>query len=54
MKLVGSSSDEEKDWAFLAAHDSDVFNRCESGQKLYANAIFQTMDGRYPRRCGDT
>lgn len=43
VKLVGSSSDEEKDWAFLAAYDSDGFNRWESGQKLYTSLIFQTM-----------
>ncbi len=43
VKLVGSSSDEEKGWAFLAANDSDGFNRWESGQKLYTSLIFQTM-----------
>ena len=43
VKVVGSSSDEEKDWAFLAANDSDGFNRWESGQKLYTSLIFQTM-----------
>lgn len=45
VKLVGSSTDEEKDWAFLAANDSDGFNRWESGQKLYTNLIFQTLNG---------
>lgn len=45
VKLVGSSEDEEKDWAFLAANDSDGFNRWESGQRLYARAIFQTLSG---------
>ena len=45
VKLVGSSEDEEKDWAFLAANDSDGFNRWEAGQKLYTNLIFQTMRG---------
>ncbi|KAL3760959.1 hypothetical protein ACHAWU_009638 [Discostella pseudostelligera] len=45
VKLVGSSSDEEKDWAFLAANDSDGFNRWEAGQKLYTSLIFQTMKG---------
>lgn len=45
VKLVGSSSDEEKDWAFLAANDSDGFNRWECGQKLYTNIILQTMRG---------
>ena len=45
VKLVGSSADEEKDWAFLAANDSDGYNRWESGQKLYTSLIFQTMRG---------
>jgi aminopeptidase N len=45
VKLVGSSSDEEMDWAFLAANDSDGYNRWESGQKLYTSLIFQTMRG---------
>ena len=45
VKLVGSSQDEEQDLAFLAANDSDGFNRWESGQKLYTNAIFQTLRG---------
>lgn len=45
VKLVGSSLDKEKDWAFLAANDSDGFNRWEAGQKLYTSLIFQTMKG---------
>ena len=45
VKLVGSSADEEEDWAFLAANDSDGYNRWESGQKLYTSLIFQTMRG---------
>jgi len=48
IKLVRSSSsaaDEEADWAFLAARDTDGFNRWESGQKLYASLIFQTLRG---------
>ncbi len=45
VKLVGSSFDEEMDWAFLAANDSDGYNRWESGQKLYTSLIFQTMRG---------
>jgi aminopeptidase N len=45
VKLVGSSEDEVKDWAFLAAHDTDGFNRWDSGQKLYGKAIFQTLRG---------
>lgn len=45
VKLVGSSEDEEKNWAFLAANDLDGFNRWEAGQKLYTNAIFQALRG---------
>mmetsp|Transcript_13766 Transcript_13766/g.26264 ORF Transcript_13766/g.26264 Transcript_13766/m.26264 type:complete len:1014 (-) Transcript_13766:37-3078(-) len=45
VKLVGSSEDEEKDWAFLAANDSDGFNRWGNGQSLYASLIFQTLRG---------
>merc|ERR1712176_807279 len=45
VKLVGSSTDEEKDLAFLAAYDCDGFNRWEAGQKLYTSLIFQTMKG---------
>ena len=45
VKLVGSSDDEEKELSFLAANDSDGFNRWESGQKLYTSLIFQTMRG---------
>jgi len=43
VKLVGSSTDEEKDLAFLAANDTDGFNRWEAGQKLGQNLIFQTI-----------
>ena len=32
--------------AFLAARDSDGFNRWESGQKLYTSLIFQTLDDK--------
>lgn len=45
VKLVGSSDDEEKDLAFLAANDTDGFNRWEAGQKLYTSLIFQAMRG---------
>lgn len=45
VKLLGSSDDEEKDWAFLVANDSDGFNRWECGQKLFTSAIFQTLRG---------
>lgn len=45
VKLVGSSEDEEQDLAFLASHDTDDFNRWEAVQKLYTNAIFQSLRG---------
>eukprot|EP00804_Cyclotella_cryptica_P026015 CCRYP_018176-RB/>CCRYP_018176-RB protein AED:0.06 eAED:0.06 QI:396/1/1/1/1/1/10/367/987 len=38
-----ASADEEKNWAFLAARDTDGFNRWEAGQKLMTSLIFQTM-----------
>jgi len=44
VKLVSKSGDvDEEALAFLAAHDTDGFNRWESGQKLYTSLIFQTM-----------
>lgn len=48
VKLVrssGNDADEEKALAFLAARDTDGFNRWEAGQKLYTSLIFQTMRG---------
>ncbi|KAL7522709.1 hypothetical protein ACHAWX_007508 [Stephanocyclus meneghinianus] len=38
-----AASDEETNWAFLAARDTDGFNRWEAGQKLMTSLIFQTM-----------
>lgn len=37
---------EEEDLAFLAARDTDGFNRWEAGQKLYTSLIFQTLEGK--------
>mmetsp|Transcript_1805 Transcript_1805/g.3694 ORF Transcript_1805/g.3694 Transcript_1805/m.3694 type:complete len:1008 (-) Transcript_1805:39-3062(-) len=31
--------------AFLAAHDTDGFNRWEAGQKIFTSLIFQTLNG---------
>ena len=45
VKLVSSTgSDDESALAFLAANDTDGFNKWEAGQKLYTSAIFQTMN----------
>ena len=46
VKLVSASgSDDESDLAFLAARDTDGFNRWEAGQKLFTSLIFQNMRG---------
>ena len=47
IKLVRAeaSASEEEDLAFLAARDTDGFNRWEAGQKLYTSLIFQTLEG---------
>mmetsp|Transcript_13607 Transcript_13607/g.20235 ORF Transcript_13607/g.20235 Transcript_13607/m.20235 type:complete len:992 (+) Transcript_13607:46-3021(+) len=47
VKLVRAEADasEEEDLAFLAARDTDGFNRWEAGQKLYTSLIFQTLEG---------
>ena len=47
VKLVSQSeSDNEADLAFLAAYDTDGFNKWEAGQKLYTSLIFQNMNGK--------
>jgi aminopeptidase N len=48
VKLVRAEANasEEEDLAFLAARDTDGFNRWEAGQKLYTSLIFQTMEGK--------
>jgi aminopeptidase N len=47
VKLVSQSgADNEADLAFLAAYDTDGFNKWEAGQKLYTSLIFQNMDGK--------
>jgi aminopeptidase N len=46
VKLVSASGDvDEEEVAFLAARDTDGFNRWDSGQKLYTSLIFQTLKG---------
>ena len=45
IKLVPESGDvDEESLAFLAARDTDGFNRWESGQKLFSSLIFQTLE----------
>jgi len=44
VKLVSESGEnDEESLAFLAARDTDGFNRWEAGQVLYTDAIFQNM-----------
>jgi len=43
--LPASGKEDESLFAFLAAHDTDGFNKWESGQKLYTSFIFKTMRG---------
>jgi len=47
VKLVSATGEvDEEALAFLAADDTDGFNRWEAGQRLYTSLIFQTMDGK--------
>merc|ERR1712072_1766 len=43
---AGALDDQEEALAFMAASDTDGFNRWESGQKLYTSLIFQVMDDK--------
>ena len=46
VKLVPESGEEDETaLAFLAAYDTDGFNKWEAGQKLFTSAIFQSLDG---------
>jgi len=47
VRLVALESlgSEESDFAFLAMHDTDDFNRWEAGQKLYLSLILKMMNG---------
>lgn len=46
VKLVSASGTvDEESMAFLAARDTDPFNRWEAGQNLYTSLIFQTLKG---------
>jgi aminopeptidase N len=42
----GEGDADEESLAFLAARDTDGFNKWEAGQQLYTSYIFQTMDGK--------
>jgi len=45
VKLVSATGEDNlEDLAFLAARDTDGFNKWDAGQKLYTTAIFQEMD----------
>ena len=45
VKLVPASGEDDlEELAFLAARDTDYFNRWENGQKLYTRFIFEEMD----------
>jgi aminopeptidase N len=47
VKLVAASGEQDEEaLAFLAARDTDGFNKWESGQILFSNLIFQVMDGQ--------
>jgi aminopeptidase N len=47
VKLVSASGEDDQEaLAFLAARDTDGFNRWEAGQKLMTSVIFQTMEGK--------
>jgi aminopeptidase N len=46
IKMVPESGDvDEEEVAFLAARDTDGFNRWDAGQKLYTSLIFQNLKG---------
>lgn len=47
VKLVAASGKQDEDaLAFLAARDTDGFNKWESGQVLFTDMIFQIMEGQ--------
>ena len=54
VKLVPESGEvDEEALAFLAARDTDGFNRWEAGQRLYTSVIFQDMAGEKSDRTWD-
>jgi aminopeptidase N len=47
VKLAAASGEQDEEaLAFLAARDTDGFNKWEAGQVLFTNLIFQVMDGK--------
>lgn len=47
VKLIAASGEQDEEaLAFLAARDTDGFNKWEAGQVLFTNLIFQVMDGK--------
>ena len=48
-----SGAVDEEALAFLAARDTDGFNRWEAGQILYTNIIFQTLEGKQSEKTLD-
>lgn len=54
VKLVTTTGkDDDEALAFLAARDTDGFNRWESGQKLFTALIFQNLDGEQSEKTLD-
>ena len=54
VKLVPTSGeDNEEDLAFLAARDTDGFNKWEAGQKLFTSLIFQAKDSEMSEKTYD-
>ena len=54
VKLVSASGEDDLDeLAFLAARDTDLFNRWENGQKLYTRVIFEEMDAAMSEKTYD-
>jgi len=51
--LPASGEEDEEALAFLAARDTDGFNKWESGQKLLTNLIFQAMDAEMTEKTYD-
>jgi len=45
IKLTPVALVDESDLAFLAARDTDGFNRWEAGQRLFTSILFQTLEG---------
>jgi aminopeptidase N len=54
VKLIPVSGEEDEEaLAFLAARDTDGFNKWEAGQKLFTNLIFQAQDGEMTEKTYD-